>query len=187
MHPAKFVLRNRHFLLIILLAATALMGFFATRVQLSYEFSKAIPTSNPKYQDYLSFKSKFGDDGNILVIGMQSPQFFELQNFVALQQLTAALKKVRYVEEVLSVANAVDLLKDTANQKLNALQIFPSNINTQKQIDSSLKIFHSLPFYRSLLYNPGSNAYLVIVRINNEVLNSKGRTAVIDHIVRPTN
>ena len=62
---ANFVLKFRLFLLVILLALTGLMAYFASKVELSYEFAKAIPTDNPKYQQYLSFKQKFGDDGNL--------------------------------------------------------------------------------------------------------------------------
>ena len=184
---AKFVLKNRLLLLILLFAVTAVMAFFAGKIQLSYEFSKAIPTDNPKYQDYLSFKQKFGDDGNVLVVGVQSDQFFQLKNFRAFHQLSREIKQVPYVEDVLSVANAVDLLKDTASQKLDAIPVFPKDLQTQQQIDSSLKIFYSLPFYRSLLYNPSTNSYLMVVRINKDILNSKGRTKVINDIIDRTN
>jgi uncharacterized protein len=183
---AKFVLKNRVLLLIILLIATAVMAFFASKIKLSYEFSKAIPTNNAKYQDYLSFKEKFGDDGNVLVIGVQSNDFFQLKNLHAFSKLNSGLKNVPYVEDVLSVANAVDLLKDTAVQKLDAIPVFPKDINSQQQIDSSLKVFYSLPFYRSLLYNPASQAYLLVVRINKDILNSKGRTKVINDIIDQT-
>ena len=64
---AKFVIKNRFVLLAFLLLSTAALGYFASKVKLSYEFSKAIPTDNPKYVDYLNFKNKFGDDGNLLV------------------------------------------------------------------------------------------------------------------------
>ncbi len=67
---ADFVLKNKFFLLITLLAVTIVMAFFASKIKLSYEFSKAIPVDNPKYKDYLRFKEKFGDDGNLLVIGI---------------------------------------------------------------------------------------------------------------------
>jgi predicted RND superfamily exporter protein len=184
---AKFVLKNRLLLLIILFAITALMAFFASKIKLSYEFSKAIPVNNSKYQDYLSFKEKFGDDGNVLVIGVQSNNFFQQKSFIAFSKLNEELKDVPFVEDVLSVANAVDLLKDTASQKLDAIPVFPKKINSQKQIDSSLKIFYSLPFYRSLLYNPETNAYLLVVRINKDILNSKGRTKVINDIIDRTN
>lgn len=180
---AKWVLKNRLILLLLLFAATVVMAFFASKIRLSYEFSKAIPADNLKYQDYLSFKEKFGDDGNVLVIGVQSDHFFQLKDFQAFVTLNKELKEVPFVENVLSVSNAVNLLKDSARERLNAIPVFPKNIQSQSQIDSSLKELYSLPFYRSLLYNPATKAYLIVVRINKEILNSKGRTEVIHNIV----
>ena len=43
------------------------------------------------------------------------------------------LKKFRYVENVLSVANAAELLKDTASQKLNAIPVFDSTLHSQER------------------------------------------------------
>ena len=45
--------------------ATGVMTYYATQVKLSYEFTRAIPTDNPKYQEYQSFLKKFGGDGNM--------------------------------------------------------------------------------------------------------------------------
>jgi len=184
---AKFVLKNRLLLLLLLFATTALMAFFASKIKLSYEFSKAIPVDNPKYQDYLSFKEKFGDDGNVLVIGVQTEKFFDAGNFFAFRKLNNYLKNVHYVENVLSVSNAVNLLKDTISQKLIAQPVFPSDIKTQEEIDSCRQILYTLPFYKSLLYNAKTNAYLLVLRINKEILNSKGRTKVIEDIVDRVN
>ena len=184
---AKFVLKNKILLLVILFAITATMAFFAIKIKMSYEFSKAIPVDNLKYQDYLSFKEKFGDDGNVLVIGIETKDFFTPKNFEAFRDLNNGLKKVPYVEDVLSVSNAVDLLKDTSSQKLDAIPVFPNGILNQQQLDSTKKIFYSLPFYKSLLYNPQTDAYLLVVRINKNILNSKGRTKVIDDILNHAN
>ena len=57
---AKFVLKFRLVLLIILLAVTGGMAYLTSKVKVSYEFARAIPTDNPKYQQYLSFQKKFG-------------------------------------------------------------------------------------------------------------------------------
>ncbi len=183
---AKFVLKNRLVLLILLFLCTGLMAFYASKIKLSYEFSKAIPTDNPKYQDYLSFKKKFGDDGNLLVIGVQTDSFFQLSNFNSFKKLNNDLKKIPHVENVLSVVNAADLMKDTVTQKLNAIPVFDSTIHSQQQLDSSVKLLYTLPFYKSLLYNPSTNAYITIVRINKEILNSSGRTKVINEIINST-
>jgi uncharacterized protein len=184
---ARFVLKHRLVLLVLLFLCTGLMAFYASKIKLSYEFSKAIPADNPKYQEYLSFKNKFGDDGNILVIGVRADHFFELTNFVTFRGLNDNLKKIPSVENVLSVANAADLVKDTASQKLNAVPVFDSTINSQEQLDSSKRLLYTLPFYKSLLYNPETNAYLIIVRINKEILNSPGRTKIITDIVNAAN
>lgn len=178
----KFVLKFRGPLLILLLAITVVMGYFASQVKLSYEFSKAIPTDNPKYQEYLSFKEKFGDDGNLLVAGIKTDSLFNLPFFNAYKELHKQLKQVEFVEDVLSVPSAVNLKKDSATENLLAQKIFPDSIATQAQLDTAAGKFYNLPFYRSLLYNPELKAYLIAVRINKDVLNSKGRTKVINEI-----
>ena len=179
---AKFVLKNRLFLLIILLAITGLMGYFASKVKISYEFGKAIPTGNIKYQEYLSFKEKFGDDGNLIVVGVKTDKLFELNTFNAFRQLTLNLKKIKYVEDVLSIPSAVALIKDTVSQKLNPLPIFSSAISTQQELDSSKNIFLNLPFYKTLLYNPETNAYLIAVRVNNNAMASPLRTGIVNGV-----
>ena len=182
---AKIVLRLRLPLLVVLIGLTGLMGFFASKVKLSYEFSKAIPLDNPKYLEYLSFRQKFGDDGNLMVIGLRTEKFFELTNFNAVRQLQSDLKKVPYVEDVLGVSSAINILKDSISVKLVPVSIF-EKVETQTQLDSARKVFNTLPFYRTLLYNPDSSAYVIAVHINKKVLNSSGRTSVINNIIRCT-
>jgi predicted RND superfamily exporter protein len=179
---ARFVIRNRIILLVFLLASTAVMGYYASKIKLSYEFSKAIPTDNPRYRDYVNFKQTFGDDGNLLVIGIQTKELFSLKTFRGYRNLHTQLKNVPTVEDVLSVPAAVTLLKDSAGERLNAARIFSDSIETQAQLDSAATVFYNLPFYRSLLYNPETNAWLMGVRINKEVLNSKERSLVVSNI-----
>ncbi len=178
----KFVIKNRLVLLLLLFAGTVWMGYYASKVKLSYEFSKAIPTDNPKYQEYLSFKKLFGDDGNLLVIGIQTKELFTLRNFSAYQQMLSELKKVNSVEDIISIPGSVSLQKDSVQERLVARKIFSDNIGSQAALDSSAAVFFNLPFYRSLLYNPTANAYLMGVRINKDVLNSPARTKVVASI-----
>ncbi len=177
---ASFVLKNRLVLLIVLLVASSIMGFFASKVKLSYEFAKAIPTNNPKYQDYVSFKQKFGDDGNLLVVGVETEKLFYQKNFNHYQALYNTLKTTTNVEDVLGIPGAVGLQKDVITEKLTAYKIFADTLQTQADIDSAKNQFFNLPFYKSLMYS--GNAYLMGVRINKEKLNSPERTKIIDDI-----
>jgi uncharacterized protein len=183
---AKFVIKNRFICLVFLLVTTIVMGYYASKVKLSYEFSKAIPTDNAKYQDYQSFKQKFGDDGNMLVVGITTKELFTLNNFKAYQQLYKGLRKIAAIEDVLSVPSAFNLVKEidivTVSEKLNTVKIFPEEINTQETLDSAKNIFYNLPFYKNRLYNAETNCFLMAVRINKDVLVTKERTQVIAQI-----
>ncbi len=182
----KWVLRNRLPLLISVLLATGVMTYFASKVQMSYEFAKAIPVDHPKFLEYQAFKQKFGEDGNLLVIGFEKDEMFQLdffQKFIALQK---DFKKIPGVEDILSISAAVNLVKDSATEKLKALPVFPENIQTQTALDSSRLVLESLPFYRGLLYNPDSKVYMMAIRINKDVLNSKKRNTSVDGLMRLT-
>ncbi|PUZ27858.1 hypothetical protein GA0116948_106184 [Chitinophaga costaii] len=181
---AGFVLKFRLPLLILLLGSTALMGYYAQKVQLSYEFTGAIPTDNPKFQEYLQFKQKFGEDGNMLVLAVQNPQFFSLKHFTAYQALTRDLKTVEGVENILSVAGAVNLVKNDSTHKLAPVAIFPDPIRDVAQLDSAVTLFRSLPFYTGQLYNPAANSYLMAVRINKDVMSSAKRNIVVQRITK---
>ncbi|NBO55964.1 MAG: hypothetical protein EBU84_15570 [Actinobacteria bacterium] len=119
----KMILRYRIALLIVLAGITGWMGYHASKVQLSYEFTRAIPTDNPKYKSYQAFKSKFGEDGNLLVIGVQTDRFFHDTVFNAYATLMRDLKSVngrdRAVEDVLSVPGAIGLYRDSVQEKLS--------------------------------------------------------------------
>jgi uncharacterized protein len=180
------ILKYKWILLLLLLGATAFMAWHASKVKLSYEFSNAIPTDNPKYKAYQNFRKKYGEDGNLLVIGIQSFNIFQQTLFNDYAKLHEDLKKVSGVDDVISLPSAVNLVKDSATEKLQAKNIFTST-TTQEQIDSAKTVFYSLPFYRGLLYNPETGAWLMGVRINKTVLNSEKRNAVVDNISKLAN
>src|SRR5689334_15794973 len=91
---ARFVFQFRLYLLALLVAATAFMGYHASKVQLSYDFTRAIPTDNPKYVVYEAFRQKFGEDGNLLVIGLQTDQLFKQGVFNDFTAFNSQLKSV---------------------------------------------------------------------------------------------
>jgi uncharacterized protein len=183
----NFVIKNRLFLLTVLLAVTGIMGFYASKVKLSYEFSAAIPTDNPKYKAYKAFQQRFGDDGNTLVMGITTDKFFTAAVFKTYYQLHKQLRKVQYVEEILSVPVAISLQKDVLTEKLVPVKIFPDTLIEQAQLDSAKNIFFNLSFYKSKLYNPDDNTYLMAVRINKEALNSPRRSKIIADITAAVN
>ncbi len=180
----EFILRFRIWLLTGLLAATAVMGWYASKVQLSYDFARAIPTNNPKYIEFEAFKKKFGENGGVLVVGIQTKDIYSLAIFNPLMSLGNRLKKVKGVDNILSIAEAVQLIKAESGSKLLPVRIFRKEGSTKQQLDSSRRVLENLPFYRGLLYNPATNAYLLGVNVSKDLINTKYRTTLVADIMK---
>lgn len=180
----EFILRFRIWLLVLLFSATAVMGFFASKVQLSYDFARAIPTNNPKYVEFEAFKKKFGESGGLLVIGIQTIDIYTPSVFNSMMAMGNSLKKVKGVDNILSIAEAVQLMKADSGSKLVPVRIFNKEPNTQQQLDSSRRVLENLPFYKGLLYNPATNAYLLGVNVNKDLINTKYRTTLVADIMK---
>ncbi len=178
----RFILSNRLPLLFILAVLSGFMFWQATKVQLSYDFSRAIPINHPKYKAYEEFRKKFGEDGNLLVIGIQTDKLFEEKFFNSYADLQHKLKKVKGVDDVIGVPSAINLVKIHETEKLKADTIFLEKKLKQVEIDSAAAIFLNLPFYRHLLYNSATNAWLMGVRINKDVMASKTRMDIVNTI-----
>ena len=181
---ARLVLKFRLFLLLFLLAATGFMAYHASRVKLSYDFNSSIPTDNPKYIANLNFRKQFGDDGNLLVVGVQTDKLFEKKIFSGYIALGEKLKKITGVDDVLSTPMAINLVKDSVTEKPRALAIFPAHPQSQSEIDSAQSVFRSLPFYKGLLYNAETNTWLMAVRVNKDVMNSAKRIITVNAIIK---
>jgi predicted RND superfamily exporter protein len=183
----QFILKYRILILVLLIGATAFMAYNAKKIQLNYEFANSIPTDHPKYKAYQEFRKKFGEDGNMLVIGIQSNSLFEEKIFNDYVKLINDIKKVDGVEDVISMPTAINLVKNPETEKLNSQAIFSNAVLSQAEIDSAKIVFYNLPFYRGLLYNPETNAWLLGVHINRGILASKKREQTVAEITSLSN
>ncbi|MDP4131053.1 MAG: MMPL family transporter [Bacteroidota bacterium] len=183
---AGFILKFRLWLLMLLAVVCVFTAYEASKIELSYEYTRAIPTDNPKYLAYQDFLKKFGDDGNLLVMGIQTDKLFTKDFFNDYIRLNQDLKKVKGVEQVLSIPGAIMLLriKNDSTEKLIPKPLFSAVFDNQEKLDSASKAFENLLFYRSLLYNPSTHTYLAAIHVNKQVMNSAARTGVVGRIVQ---
>src|SRR5690349_2038416 len=98
---AEGIIKYRLPLIVIIGLITVFMGFKATQVQMSYDFARTVPPEDPDMLDFVKFKSQFGEDGNIIAVGMQDSAIYQMKNFEALRQLTKELKGISGVNDVL--------------------------------------------------------------------------------------
>lgn len=162
------------------------MTYETTRVKLSYEFYKTVPEDNAAYQDYEDFKAIFGEEGNVLFLGIQSERFFELDYFNDWCALEKSIKEIEDVESTLSVPSTYNLVKNIAERRFDIQPLVVEQPKTQAELDSIKNDFLRLPFYKDRIYSPDSNTYVMLIAIDREVLNSPRRISLINELKEKT-
>ena len=179
---SRIILRNRILLLSILAVITIFFGYHARKVEMSYEYASLLPKKDPAYKDYLKFVDVFGEEGNLIIIGIKDTAFFTLDHFNRWERLSNELSKIDGVENLLSVTNTYNLVKDTEKKQFRVVNAFPDTIRSQEELDEYTKEFKRLPFYRDLVYNPETDAYVLAITVNKDKMKSKEREDVVADI-----
>lgn len=178
------ILRNRRLLLAILGVVTIFMAYQATKVEMSYQSSQLLPRKDSAYIDYQRFRELFGEEGNLIVVGVEDPDFFQLDHFKNWHELVRNLDEIDGVENLLSVSNAYNLKKNSEKKAFEIENIFPEDINSQSTLDSLAEVFHTLPVYRGLLYNAETDVYMLAITVNKDKMKSKQREKLVLSIKR---
>ncbi len=176
------ILKYKKTYLFFILLSTVVMGYFAVQIKLSYEYTKAIPSDNPKFIVYNEFVKKYGVDGTTVVVGFKTDQFYTKDFFNQVDALHKTIKQNTAVAEVMSIPTAYTISKDSVETKFNAAKIFHAPYTSDSLMLADKSVFENLPFYQNLYYNPDSNSYIMAISFIADSINSVSRTKIIGSI-----
>ena len=183
---ARIILKNRIIILVILSALTIFLGYQWKNLSMTYTEANLLPKDHIVNKQYQQFLDKFGEEGNLVVIGFQDPKFFTPKNYAAWNELMTGLKNSKEVDLVVSLNDLKKLEKDTVNEKF----VLTPFIDQQKALNPEyLKkiqydLFHNLPFYEGLLFNKQSGSIRSAIYINKALVNTPERkTFILENLV----
>jgi len=178
---AGIVLRNRVTILVLIFLLTLFLAFQWKNVGMTYNEANLLPKDHPANKDYTQFLNTFGEEGNLIVIGVKDDAFFTPKAFTAWNNMMQQLKAHKEIELVVSISNLKKLEKDTINQKF---QLVPLIDPSQEKNNTYLKgiknqLFNELPFYEGLLFNKKSGSIRAALYMNKKMVNSPIRKKFI--------
>ncbi len=182
---SRWILRFRLPILLVIAGITVVMGYYASKAEMTYTMAQILPTDDPEYIAYQDFNKKFGQDANIMVIGFETDSLFELPVFRDWMKTGQELRKIEAVKSVLSVAGIYNLTRNDSTQKFDVAPLVSRVPESQAEVDSLKDAILSLPFYRELLIAPsgeGRHATLMLVTLDQESIDRKDRKELIEHI-----
>ena len=179
---ARFILRNRLTILIVLCGITIFFGYFAHKAEISYESPKLLPDHDTTAIEYKAFKKRFGQDGSVMVIAIDNDGLYQLERFNQWYDLGNALKEVKGVKNVASVARLNNVIKNDSLSIFEWKPIVKHRPKTQEEVDSLKKIIVNLPFYKDMIYNDSAHSTVMAITFEGKQLNTKNRLEIVDSI-----
>jgi predicted RND superfamily exporter protein len=178
---ASRILRNRVFLLVLVLLFTVFMSFQWQNMRFTFTEANLLPDDHEVNIQYKSFLDKFGEEGNLVVLGFKDKNFFTEKNIKAWEKFVATIKKDKAVELTLSIEDLKVLSKDTIAQKFKLVPF----INNDSISDAYLKVkesefYNNLPFYEGMLFNKETGAVRFAIYMDKKIVNTKARKDFIE-------
>ena len=183
---ARIILKNRITILIAIAILTIFLSLQWKNIEMTYTEANLLPKKHIVNQQYQDFLGKFGEEGNLIVIGFKDNTFFTPKAFTAWNELMTGLKSAKEVELVVSLNDLKKLQKDTIAQNFKLIPLIDSSkINDSAYLQKiKYELFNNLPFYEGLLFNKQSGSIRSAIYLNKKVVNTEARkTFIIENLV----
>jgi len=179
---ARIILRNRITFLVLIGILTVFMGYNATKVEPMYQMSGLLPADHPVTIEHEQFVQQYGHDGTVLVLGVQHPDLYELEQFKGWVQLGKDLQTIDGIDSVFSIANLYTLSINESKKQYDFEPLMKKMPEEQAEIDSLRKSIAQLPFYKDLLTNDSTDVHIMMVFVDGDKFNSNRRGNEIDSV-----
>jgi predicted RND superfamily exporter protein len=180
---ARFILRQRFPILVVILLLTLYMGFMALNVRLQWDMPKLLPDKDSTLVDYENFRARYGQDVHAFLFAIDENPLEDLVLFNQWYDLAIRLNSIGGVDTVLSVNRLITIGKDTAEKKFFLTSVVDHRLSTEAELDSVRALVESLPFYRGRLYNPDNGVNLMATSLKKGLFTTPERDPVVDSIL----
>lgn len=173
---ARIILRNRIVFIIIILAATVFWGMQWDKMRFSYTEANLLPDDHEVNLQYNAFLDTFGEEGNLVIIGVKDSTLFTVEKLNAWNRLSDELKAYDEVETVVNISDLQKLIKNKTEKKFDLEPFIKDSISSQEEIET-LKddLFNNYPFYDNFLFNKETQTIRSAIYLKKEIVNTPVR------------
>jgi predicted RND superfamily exporter protein len=183
---SNLILRNRVLIITLLILATAFFVNHWQYIKFSNTEANLLPDKHEVNLEYLDFTDKFGEEGNLIVIGVKDSLLFTPTNFNAWNNLSKVLKDTSYVESVIAIGDLQKLKADKKNRRFYVEPFIKDTIKSDLELISIKKdLFEKNPFYEGFLFNTKTGSVRTAIHLKKSIVNEIGRETYINSILIP--
>jgi predicted RND superfamily exporter protein len=155
-------------------------------MRFSYTEANLLPDDHEDNVAYNEFLDKFGEEGNVVLLGVKDSTLFQPENFQAWKELTKKLEAYPAVEYAISVSNLQQLKKFEDPSRFEMVPFISEENPTKEELQQYQdELYNQLPFYENLVYSSHSNTVQSAIYMNKEIVNSKERKTFVLEELQP--
>jgi predicted RND superfamily exporter protein len=179
---ARIVLKNRVVILGVILLITLFLALQWKNIQFSFTEANLLPDNHIINKEYNAFLDKFGEEGNLIVVGVKDDAFFTPKAFASWTKLMSELKAQKEVDLIISISDLKKLQKNDSLQTFELVPFVDQNKTVNKAYLDTVKkdLFQNMPFYEGLLFNKKNGTIRSAIYLDKKIVNTAHRK---DYIV----
>ncbi len=183
---ARVILRNKIAILVVLVIITIFFSFQWKNMRFTYTEANLLPDDNEVNITYNNFLKIFGEEGNLIVLGVKDSTLFTVEKLNAWNNLSDAFKKYKEVETVVSIKDLQKLVKDTLNEKFVLEPFIKDSISSTQQIERlEDDLFKKYPFYDNFLFNKETKTIRTAIYLKKDIVNTGVRKDFVISVLQP--
>lgn len=183
---ARLILRNKIFILITVIAATVFFSMQWKHMRFTNTEANMLPDDHEVNLAYNEFLEIFGEEGNLVVIGVKDATLFTVKQLNAWNNLAESFKPYDEVETVISIKDLQKLVKNTKKEQFDLEPFIKDSITNVEQIKTlQEELFKKYPFYDNFLFNAETKTIRTAVYIKKDIVNTSARKDFILNVLEP--
>ena len=154
-------------------------------MRFTYTEANLLPDDHEVNLKYNNFLDIFGEEGNLIVLGVKDTTLFTVEKLNEWNKLSESFKNINEIETVVSISDLQKLIKDTKNEKFTLEPFIKDSITSIEQIDLlQEELFEKYPFYDNFLFNKNTKTVRTAIYMNKEIVNTAARKDfVFDNLI----
>ena len=173
---ARIILRNKIGILIGIVLVTIAFSTQWNNMRFTHTEANLLPDDHEVNLTYNEFLSIFGEEGNLIILGVKDSTLFTVEKLNAWNQLSQDFKAFPEVENVVSLNDLQKLVKNKRDEKFELVPFITDSVSSIEDINKLQdELFKQYPFYDNFLFNTETKTIRTAIYIKKDIINTSAR------------
>ncbi len=183
---ARLILRNRISILIAVALTTVFFSMQWNNMRFSYTEANLLPDDHPINLEYNQFLELFGEEGNLIVVGVKDSTLLTVEKLNAWNTFSKHFNSHPNVDAVIAIKDLQKLVKNERKKQFDLIPFIKDSVRSQPEVNSLKKaLFEKYPFYDNILFNKETEAIRTAIYLDKSIVNTNERKAFIEDVLIP--